>query len=63
MDPNENLRRLRALVESSNTDNVLQTPREAEIVDLFEALDQWITNGGFIPDDWAKRLRTSTGRV
>lgn len=47
MDPNETLRRLRELCALDNC-HLFST----EIADLFEALDDWITNGGFLPTEW-----------
>lgn len=48
MDPNETLRRLRQLI--GGTENVVPW---AEAVDLFTDLDEWLSKGGFLPQDWA----------
>lgn len=66
MDPNETLRRLRALlggdhsgveINDSSTrtmaehfDDLLGMVCEAE--ELWQALDGWISTGGGIPEDW-----------
>jgi len=56
MDPNETLKVLRALVaevlgadrfEGNDADEVL-----GELAEEFDALDKWITSGGFLPQDW-----------
>ncbi len=46
MDPNAALHRLRTLMGSPHT---LDANEAAEV---FEGLDQWLTNGGFLPTDW-----------
>lgn len=47
MDPNETLRRLRELCALDNCRLFAE-----EIADLFEALDQWLSKGGFLPEPW-----------
>ena len=51
MDPEEVLRRLRALaadaIESEEHGAIISEAHE-----LFQALDEWLTNGGFLPADW-----------
>lgn len=47
MDPNATLRRLRELCALDNCHLFA-----VEIADLFEALDEWISKGGFLPEDW-----------
>ena len=58
MDPNANLRELRELTaqflkdwDEERTPDTLDVYRMAELV---EALDEWITRGGFLPSDWRK---------
>lgn len=60
MDPDEALAQLRALcaeynqaVESDGTRPTLALG----IVDEFQALDDWLTNGGFLPADWTPNTR------
>jgi len=54
MDPNENLRRLRELykqiIERDEYEGVYH--QACEMADLIEALDNWLTKGGFLPADW-----------
>lgn len=46
MDPNATLKELRELLKRGMRPD-LERARE-----LFEALDEWILKGGFLPDDW-----------
>ena len=55
MDPNANLaeqRRIAARMIENDEDRPLLAYRLAELV---EALDEWITNGGFLPSAWVRR--------
>jgi hypothetical protein len=57
MDPDETLRRLRTLcgrVEAMETteDVAGLALAAAECVELFVALDSWISRGGFLPRAW-----------
>lgn len=49
MDPNETLRMLRERVADALNDRDYSPIRVAI---LFEALDEWLSKGGFLPDDW-----------
>ena len=49
MDPNETLRMLRRAIERREID---------AIEDLFDALDIWLSSGGFLPDDWSAAGQT-----
>lgn len=52
MDPTANLAEQRRIVERIvNGDSSADWSRLAELV---EALDNWISNGGFLPQQWAK---------
>lgn len=54
MDPNANLERLRELVERSlDRDSVGLSTRDVfEAFELFTALDEWLSSGGFLPSEW-----------
>lgn len=55
MDPNVTLDRLRSLLNSWEEWGTLEhNPAFVadEASDLFFALDDWIVNGGFLPDEW-----------
>jgi hypothetical protein len=59
MDPNAALERLRTLaIEALKEDDALDPHlavlaiRAIEMAEKFQALDEWITKGGFPPDDW-----------
>jgi hypothetical protein len=56
MDPNEALELARAAVAHWNygergDDDMKQFDA---LVNAFEALDQWLSKGGFLPADWSK---------
>lgn len=51
MDPNETLRKLRAMVTAINNDRGA-SGREDHTAQLFIDLDEWLTKGGFVPNDW-----------
>lgn len=62
MDPDETLKQLRALskklttVQQADDEDFLlvdQANIAQEYADLFMALDEWITRGGFLPKAWA----------
>ena len=46
MDPDETLRRLRELVRANNYDDY------ENILEHFDALDEWLSKGGFLPRAW-----------
>lgn len=54
MDPNETLRRLRALNETYAKGGEVDAE---EVLELFEALDLWISTGGFLPESWKQKER------
>lgn len=54
MDPNEALRKAREASEAIGKDTTAEEAA-ANAVDLmmyFDALDQWLTKGGFAPEAW-----------
>lgn len=52
MDPNEALKELRMLMAHIRTDPEEEPLAEDEAADLFDALDDWLSRGGFLPNDW-----------
>lgn len=58
MDPNAALAELRAIVKDSHEvegDYDVHTVNRGErAIELFEALDGWLSNGGFLPTDWQR---------
>jgi hypothetical protein len=64
MDPNATLRDIREMIESlamsQSTDNLLDLGEE--LASAFEQLDNWLTGGGFLPDEWI-RVRRMMGRA
>lgn len=53
MDPNEALERIRDLVEEAREHWELSEDAQT-LLDEIEALDSWLTRGGFLPDEWAQ---------
>lgn len=52
MDPNEALAKIRRLTGDLN---ILSFEGDAFwLADAIVSLDEWLTNGGFPPDDWTK---------
>lgn len=51
MDPDEVLRKIRAITED-HYDSEIPGNVMDELVELIDALDQWITTGGFLPSEW-----------
>jgi hypothetical protein len=54
MDPNECLKEIRRIVATNDTPDQETAHR---LVMLFDALDQWIESGGFLPEDWQRDQR------
>jgi hypothetical protein len=61
MDPNACLAKLRELSKAQVKDDedsegylVRSGMRSEEMADLLEALDQWLSKGGFLPEDWQR---------
>jgi len=62
MDPDANLKEQRELIARINADDeasdetsprVMYNPNDARrLIELVQALDQWITGGGFLPAAW-----------
>jgi hypothetical protein len=44
MDPEQTLKDARALAEAGEVDDALE---------LYRALDEWVTRGGFLPAEWS----------
>lgn len=58
MDPNEALKRCRESAKKMLSDDDIDSPRYvaigAGLAEHFDALDQWLVRGGFLPKDWEK---------
>lgn len=58
MDPNKTLETLRGSIHAFRENGDLfnrHWDHEETLVDAIEALDQWLSNGGFLPADWQGR--------
>ena len=61
MDPNATLQALRELLggDHSGSDRPASDPEETILLlcqaeELWQALDQWLSRGGFLPEEWAR---------
>jgi hypothetical protein len=52
MDPTANLNEIRTLCEKSWKNDGLDKYERVRLVELIEALDEWICKGGFLPAPW-----------
>lgn len=54
MDPNETLRLLRLTVKQMRVDENpdIRAAHADEVAEYVEALDEWLTEGGFLPHAW-----------
>lgn len=60
MDPNETLRLLRLTIKQMDvdTDDRIRMAHADEIAEYFQGLDDFLTRGGFLPNDWAAHTAT-----
>ncbi len=66
MDPNATLAEIRRLID--DLDNGRCSPSQArraraDVADLFRALDEWITRGGFLPTAWQRPADRTADRT
>jgi hypothetical protein len=57
MDPNANLTEMRELAQTllDNNADLSDFCAQAErLAELVQALDEWLTRGGFLPRDWKR---------
>lgn len=56
MDPNETLRLLRLTIAQMRVDENpdIRKAHAAEVAEYFEALDEWLSRGGFLPAAWSE---------
>lgn len=56
MDPDETLRQLRLTIKQMRVDESTEVRKAHadEIAEHFEALDGWLTTGGFLPKAWQR---------
>ncbi len=50
MDPDECLDRIRQIVNLADDGDI--SVYIDELVDAFQGLDEWLSMGGFLPNDW-----------
>lgn len=58
MDPNETLRMARtaaaAITSAIDNEEDVQFGNVERLAEAFEALDEWLSKGGFVPDAWRR---------
>jgi hypothetical protein len=63
MDPNETLRRMRELHTQWNEEAAIDSvDLAAAMFDYFDALDTWLSRGGFLPDAWQRQDAYNAGQ-
>jgi hypothetical protein len=56
MDPNANLEEMREIAKTILSGEEYDTGYDAvRLAELVEALDEWITKGGFLPKAWSRK--------
>ncbi len=50
MDPNANLAEILQIIRAAGLE-----ADHNRLAELIEALDEWIVNGGFLPERWCKK--------
>lgn len=62
MDPNANLEEQRKLAQAISTTLYRETiiPDAERLAELVQALDKWLSGGGFLPKDWNKLCRDNS---
>ena len=59
MDPNTALAEIPVLIAKTYTDEGATLDDGCRLYDLVEALDGWLTQGGFLPDAWQRAASTT----
>lgn len=58
MDPNKTLQDLRKAIRRLNDNDAVGADGDVRILlDTAEALDGWLSSGGFLPADWRRVIR------
>lgn len=61
MDPNATLQEIRDLIAAIQGEPMADDIDEkaSDLAELFQALDWWLSDGGFVPNAWRKKLQGS----
>lgn len=64
MDPNENLKEQRKIVAEINAArdadaDAFDFDKVMRLADLVQAMDEWMTKGGFLPEAWVSTERNA----
>lgn len=52
MNPNRTLENIRSLIEAAHHDGTVIYEDGGWLFEMVESLDGWLSNGGFLPEDW-----------
>jgi len=69
MDPTATLMEIRSIIAESGSEAQMAKPlQELEdefhrLCELMDALDNWISSGGFLPEDWQKPVSAVGGKI
>lgn len=65
MDPNETLRIIRLTTKQMRVDEHpdIRKQHADDLAEHVEALDEWLTKGGFLPSDWDPRVHAARLRM
>lgn len=55
MDPNQTLESIRELIKAAETDVAVYYEESGYMFSLIEVLDEWLSQGGYLPADWQGR--------
>ena len=55
MDPNANLAEQRRLLRKFRSRNRLTSGEATRLAELVDALDEWLSGGGFMPEAWSAK--------
>ena len=63
MDPDANLNEQRRIVARmlAHDSEAIDTNDAIRLAELAQALDEWITKGGFLPAEWGSMRRSAKG--
>jgi hypothetical protein len=60
MDPDQALKNARAALASVRNDEDDQSDFAMDLADAFDALDGWLSKGGYLPQPWSEAGKVGT---
>jgi len=58
MDPTDTLRAIRLILRRAEERHGLDAEDAGSLQEHIQALDEWLSKGGFLPHQWTKIVRT-----